>query len=236
MSHRLLFVAGFGLLATALPANAGLFSFASDNDSNSWTFAGNGASVRDAQDPTDVLTLLVDDDNGPLPTLAFSVEFEANFRLTYLGSVAMGGGRFIHNYSLDGTFSFLSAADNSPVLTGTVSNGAFVALGDQGNWYSTANIQGNDGLGGTMSYSWDAAALPAGYNVTQGLSLGADDMAFTLTMLNGGGPGVSLGQDHLPALSWSSEGSFSGSTVPGAPGAAVLALAGLAVARRRREN
>jgi MYXO-CTERM domain-containing protein len=237
MSHRLLFLAGSGLIAgAALPAHAALFSFPSDNDSFSWTFSGSGASVRDANDPTDLVNLLLDDDNGPLPTLSFQTEFEASFRLTYLASVPLGNGSFIHNYALSGTFSFLDVNNgNQPLLVGTIDAGAFTALGDQSNWFSTGTIQGGDNaFGGAVSYTWNGAAL-AGYNIAPGLLAGPDTAAFTLTLLNAGGPGVALGQDHLPTMSWNSEGSYSGSTnVPAPAAGGLLTLLGLGSLRRRR--
>ncbi|MGE3107418.1 MAG: hypothetical protein AB7G11_00800 [Phycisphaerales bacterium] len=236
MSHRLLFLAGSGLIAgAALPAQAAFFSFPSDNDSFSWTFSGSGASVRDANDPTDVVSLLLDDDNGPLPTLSFLTEFQADLRIVYLASVPLGNGSFIHNYSLSGTFSFLDVNNNNqPLLTGTIDGGAFTALGDQSNWFSTATIQGNDNpAGGTVSYTWFGPSMP-NYNIAQGQLPGPDTAAFTLTLLNAGGPGVSLGQDHLPSMTWNSEGSYSGSTnVPTPAAGGLLALLGMGLRRRR---
>ena len=231
-------MAGCGLVAgAALPAHAALFSFGSDNDSTSWTFSGSGASVRDANDSADIFDLLVDDDNGPLPTLSYRAEFDASFRLTFLASVPLGNGSFIHNYSLSGTFSFIDLATNMPLLTATVDGGAFTTLGDQSNWFSTATMQANDNaFGGSVQYTWFGASLP-GYQLEPGQLFGPDDMAFTLSLLNAGGPGVALGQDRLPAMTWNSEGSFSGSTaIPSPSAAGLVGLAGLAVARRRREN
>lgn len=235
MSHRLLFLAGSGLIAgAALPAHAALFSFPSDSDSFSFTFSGAGSTIRDADDPTDLVTLLLDDDSGPLPTLSFQAEFEANFTLTYVASVPLGNGSFIHTYSIAGTFGFLDALNgNQPLLMGTLQGGTFTTLGDQTNWFSTASIQGNDNaFGGAVSYTWLGPAQP-GY-ILPGLQAGPDTMGFTLTLLNSGGPGVALGANQFPALAWNSEGSFSGSTVPAPAAGGLLALLGLGAARRRR--
>lgn len=234
-----MFLAGSGLIAAAaLPAQAALFSFASDIDHTSWTFAGNGSSVRDAQDPFDPQFLLVDDDNGPAAPIPFSVEFEADFRIQYLASVPMGGGVFIHNYQLDGSFAFLDSMTNLPLLTCTVVAGAMTAMGDSTSWFTTSTLQVNDNpFGGSVAYTWFGGDLPA-YDLLNGTSIGPDDMSFTLTVINhDGGTGVPLGQDHLPSVNWQSEGSYSGSAhVPSPSAAGLLALAGLGLVRRRREN
>ncbi len=236
MSHRLLFLAGSGLIAgAALPSQAALFSFASDNDASS-LFSGLGASIQDADDPFDLVSLLLDDDGGPLPTLSFATEFEANFTLSFVASVPLGNGSFVHSYNLNGSYAFLDTANgNQPLLTGSVTNGLLTALGDQNNWFSTASIQANDNaFGGSVSQTWLGGPLP-GYNIAPGALPGPDTMAFTLTLLNAGGPGVALGQDRLPTMRWNSESSYSGSTnVPAPAAGGLFALAGLGLLRRRR--
>jgi hypothetical protein len=235
MSHRALAVLAVGCLVSS--SQAALFSFASDNDHTSWTFTGSGASVRDAQDLLDPQILLVDDHNGPLPAIPFAVEFQADFQIGYLASVPLGGGTFIHNYSLNGTFSFLDATGNT-LLSATVSNGALTALGGALSWYSTATIQANDNAsGGSVTYTWNGNAIP-GYDLLPGQSQGNDDMAFTLSSLNFNAMDVLLDdQTHLPRDQWSSEGSYSGTArnfIP-APGAAMIAgIGGLLALRRRR--
>src|SRR5262245_26725118 len=126
MSHRALAFLAVGCLVSS--SQAALFSFASDNDHTSWTFTGAGAMVHDANDPTDPQILLIDDHNGPLPAIPMSVEFQANFTIAYLASVPLGGGAFVHNYSLNGSFSFLDAA-GAALLTCTVQNGSLTAIG-----------------------------------------------------------------------------------------------------------
>jgi MYXO-CTERM domain-containing protein len=218
-------------------ANAAYFSFASDNDHRSWTFAGNGANVRDANDATDPQLLLIDDNNGVLPSLPFDVEFDANFTIGFSGSVPLGNGAFVHNYVLNGTFTFTAAG--LPLLSATVSNGALTAIGTQTQWFSTATLQGSDypgNPGGAVTYTWSGPAAP-GYGLFPGQSIGPDDMAFTLSVINSSLPrGVSLGDNMLPSGAWTAEGSYSGSSnfVP-APGAlALLGVGGLMVSRRRR--
>lgn len=237
MSRAALALIAVGCLASS--SQAAFFSFASDNDHTSWTFTGMGASVRDAQDPADPQILLIDDHNGPLPALPIAVEFEANFTISYLASVPLGGGAFIHNYALNGSFEYLDAS-GAVLLHCDVMNGALTALGGEFNWYSTSTIQANDNPnGGSVVYTWNGPALPE-YDLIPGQSLGRDDMAFTLTSLNFEGGDVTLDrQTFLPNVQWVSEGSYSGSArnfVP-APGAAVIAgLGGLLAFRRRRSN
>ena len=226
-------ILGCAVLALAAgSAQAAYFSFASDNNHTDWTFGGFGASVNDAQDPSDPMQLLIDDDNGLLPQLAFNVEFEADFDIAFVGSVPLGGN-LVHTYSVNGTFSFLQAGN--PLLTGTITNGALSAIGTQGAWFSTAAIQGNDNPNGSVSYQWFGADNPA-YGLFASTSIGPDDGAFTLTVLNDGTPGVGLDPANLPSNEWFSEGSFSGSAqfIPTPGSLAVLGLAALAGLRRRR--
>ncbi|MBC7771893.1 MAG: hypothetical protein H7210_05320 [Pyrinomonadaceae bacterium] len=239
MSYRLLFLAGAGLIAgAALPAHAAFFSFASDADHASWTFAGNGNGIRDGQDALDPQILVIDDNNGPLAPLLLTVEFQAEFTIQYVTSIAFAGG-FIHTYQLDGTFTFLDATTNLPLLSCAVSNGAMTALGGRDSWYTTSTLQVSDNpSGGSVAYTWFGPNTPA-YDLLNGVSIGPDDMSFTLTVINNaGGTGVPLGQDHLPSVPWQSEGSYSGSAhyIPSPSAAGLLALAGLSLGRRRREN
>jgi hypothetical protein len=233
MAHRSFVFAGCTLLA-ASGAHAAFFSFASDNDHTSWTFRGIGNNVRDAQDGVDPQVLLIDDNNGVLPPLAMNLDFNADFIIGYLASVPLGGGTFVHNYSLNGNFSFVDAGGNA-VLTCLVRDGSLTAIGGAASWFSTATLQGNDNPFGAVTYTWNGPANPA-YGLFPGQSIGPDDAAFTLTVLNSPGVGVPLDQGHLPSQQWFSEGSYSGSAffVPAPGAAALLGLGGLVVARRRR--
>jgi hypothetical protein len=223
--------------AVAGSANAAFFSFASDNDHRSWTFAGNGNSVHNASDPSDPQVLLIDDENGALPPLTMNVDFSSNFTIGYVGSMALGNGAFLHDYTLNGTFAFSVAG--LPILQATVTNGGFTAIGTNTSWFSTATAQGSDyagNPGGTVTYTWLGVPAPA-YDLLPGNSIGPDDMAFTLTVINSAiGRGVALGENHLPSGAWNSEGSYSGSGrwVPAPGSLALLGLGGLFAGRRRR--
>ncbi|MCA9288173.1 MAG: hypothetical protein KDA05_06295 [Phycisphaerales bacterium] len=228
----------FVLAATTMAAFAGLaqaatFSFASDTNHTDFTFAGFGSNVSDANDPTDPVTLLVDDTNGPLPALEFDVEFDADFEIGYVSSVMVAPGIFTHNYSLNGSFAFSNLSGT--ILTVNITDGALIALGGQASWGSTDTILGSDNPG-SVEYIWSGGDLPA-YGVFNGTSVGIDDASFTLTFLQSAmASGVGLGTDMLPNDEWQSEGSYSGTAffVP-APGAtALLGLSALVAARRRR--
>lgn len=225
-------VGAMSVVVLAGTANAALFSFASDTNQTDFTFAGFGASVGDAQDPSDPVVLLVDDDNGPLPALSYNVEFDADFTIQYRGSTQIAPGVFTHAYRLDGSYQFSTGA--GVLLRVTIAEGAMVALGQQATWGSTDTILGSDDPG-SVTYEWFGGDLPA-YGVFNGTSIGDDDASFTLTFLQtAAGLGVGLDANFLPNNEWTSEGSYSGTAffIP-APGAlALLGAAGL-VSRRRR--
>lgn len=221
----------------AAGASAGIFSFASDTDHTSFTFGGFGASVHDAQDPGDVVNLLIDDDNGSNVPLSYDVEFAADFNIAFAGSVPIGGGLFVHTYSLSGEFGFY-AANGDPVLTASIDGGALTALGDASHWLNTSTILGADAYQSHVEYVWHLADNPS-YGLFNGASVGpADDAAFTLTWLQSAqGAGVRLDAEMLPNGEWNSEGSYSGSaTFVPTPGSLVLlGGAGLILGRRRRQ-
>lgn len=224
-------------------AQGAFISFASDNDHTSYTFQGNSANITDqAPDPQ---VLLVDDNNGLLPALAFNVNFTSSFQIGYLGSTAMPiPGKYLHSYSLSGSFAFHDNSTNTNILTGFLQGGVLTVIGNAANlvtpttWDDTATMQFSDAYG-TVNYTWNGPDLP-GYGLRTGFtSTTGDDGAFTLTGLSraNGASGVSLNsQTGLPNADWFSEGSFSGrTTIVPAPGAlALCGLAAMVVGRRTR--
>lgn len=238
---KIAMLSAVGLLLAAGSANATTFSFASDVDHTSFTFAGFGQVLRDAQDRTDPVSLLIDDDNGPLPALSFDLEFQFDALLTHVASIPVGGGQFLHTYSLGGSqgpaasFGFYDAL-GAPVLTAQFVGGIFSADGTAATWGSTAGVQAGD-ITGQVVYTWHGADMPA-YGLFTGQSVGLDDAAFTLSFLqSASGPGVSLGSTApYPVEQWASEGSFSG-TAHFVPAPGLVSLAGMSLGfmgRRRR--
>ncbi len=228
------FLACASALCMASAADAALFSFASDVDSGSFTFAGSGGGVIDAQDSTDTQLLFIDDTNGALPTVPLVVEFEAQFQMAYVTSVPVTGDTFVHTYALAGLFGFFDVT-GAPILTAELVGGSLTALGSATSWGTSETIQVNDVGSSEIVYTWWGPDIPE-YGIYNGQSIGPDDAAFTLTLtLSAGGIGVPLGSDGLPSTAWVSEGSFSGSAffIP-TPGAAALAFLGFASAARRR--
>lgn len=232
------------LTLSAGSAQGAFFSFASDGDNASWTFRGLGQTVQSAGDPTDPLTLLIDDHNGPLPPLEFNVDFDALFTITHIASTPIGGANFLHTYSLAGDFALRQIPTNQPVIIGSLQGAVLTAVGGENSWHTTASITGGDEFG-PVQYTWTAAPRPE-YGLFPGNSVGPDDAAFALAVLNRSGilpydfdpasRGVELGADRYPLTTWWSEGSYDGSArfVP-APGAiALCAVGGVALARRRR--
>ncbi len=239
MKIRAISCAVLALAATGA-ANAAFFSFASGSAGNAWTFNGNSLAFTDGTGNNPV-SLLIDDNNGPLATLSVSTVFDANVILAYAGSTALGGGNFAHNYTAQGSFSFLDIASGTPLLNVAFTGALFTAQGGQSSWYSTGSLQGNPANGATVNMTWTGANLP-GYGLAPG-ALEQQGFAFDLSALNTSGalpyagqnPGTALTPNFAPVGPWFSEGSFSASGVIPAPGAGILlGLGALAAARRRR--
>ena len=214
------------------------FSFASDTASEQPTFRGSAGDghMHLGRVRTD---LLVDDANGPLPTLEYDTLFYHDFELTTIGATLLPSGQFLHMYSINGSFRFRG----STVMNVTVLDGVFTSLGDEDSWGTTATIQGSSLAGSTVTYQWMTDDQPA-YNLFNGDSTSdMTDFAFTLTNLQSFPdvgvvtPGVILNpQTGLPGLAWQSEGSFSGSAffVPTSGAVSVLGIAGAGLYRRKR--
>jgi hypothetical protein len=228
-------IACAAVIAAAGSAHGAFFSFASGSASNAWTFQGNGLGMTDGTGPNNPITLKIDDNNGPLPTLEFSTEFDANIALSYLGTIA----GTIHNYSASGTFSFRDLATNITILTVAFNNAVFTAQGGTSSWGTAAGLHHGSGVGITMT--WGGATLP-GYGLAPGTLIDAD-FSFALSAMNTSGaipyagqnPGVGLTPNFAPTGEWFAEASFAAQGVIPAPGAgALLAIGGLAMFRRRR--
>ena len=126
------------------------------------------------------------------------------------------------------------------------------AFGTENAWGSSGAILGSDSFS-TITYTatdllvtrLGGAAMAAMYGIVvpaggQASSVGPDDFGFTMTVINSGTPGNLVGLDptrKTPTTSWKSESSYSGSALNGIPApsaAGLLGLAGVIVARRRR--
>jgi hypothetical protein len=142
------------VLAAAGTAQAGFFSFASDVADTSWTFTGGGGGVSDAISVGSPLTLHIDDNNGVLPALEVSVDFDAAIGISYAGSVDLGGGNFSHNYHASGSFSFTEVTTGVTILTVEFGNQLMTALGGALSWYTTATIQGSENPCRGSSPTW----------------------------------------------------------------------------------
>ncbi|RNC80916.1 MAG: hypothetical protein ED559_03710 [Phycisphaera sp.] len=231
-------LAALTMTATTASAQNVTFSFASDNASERPTFAGTAddGQMSFFRVGTD---LLVDDANGPLPTLEYDTLFYNDFTLTTVGSTLLPSGQYLHTYSIDGSFSFQGVT----VMTVTIEDGVFTALGGEFSWGSTATIQASSLAGSTVTYEWMTDDQPA-YNLFDGaITSDMTDAAFTLTRLlsfpDGGQetPGVALNPGTgLPTDNWQSEGSYSGSAffIPAPSSALLVTAAGIGLVRRRR--
>jgi len=261
MSYRSFRAAGVGVLALAAAAGsarATLFSFASDVNSNAYTFAGTAGvagtfNITDFSRPN-TFNLLVDDNNGPMPTVSVPVEFRAALVASGGTSTNIGGSLFQHSYRVSGNFGFYDMMGN-PLLTVNIGAGAPGVLsvpGTSSQWSSSGAVLGADSFADVTYTATQAFVTALGgsanaalYGITLGASssassVGPDDFSFSLTVINSGAPGVAVNIDAItraPTTSWRSESSFSGSATGGipAPGStALLAVAAGLILRRRR--
>lgn len=237
-------------------AQAALFSFASDDASNAFTFSGTAAAgnsfTMSQQGARIPVTLKIDDGNGVLPTVALEVFFEASITLGWIGSVGAGNAQ-THAYSATGNFRFVDANGNallSIALAGQSPAGMTIG-GSMSNWASAGGLFGSDNDGGgsvayTVSDGLFTLAQGEGANLNSygifggpnATSTGADDFGFSLTFVSAqtGGSVPINSTSRLPTGAWRAEGSYSGSAtwVP-APGTlALIGAAGVMTARRRR--
>jgi MYXO-CTERM domain-containing protein len=235
------FIAAAVIAAAAGSTQAALLSFSSSTAGGSWTFQGTGNSVTDATGPNAPITLDIDDNNGVLPTLSVSTQFDASYTITFAGTTNLGGGALAYNYTASGSFTFQDMVSGTTLLTVNFQNCLFTARGNSTSWFTTGSLQGDEGNGASVNMIWSGASLP-GYGLTPGALPTPRGFAFDMSALNTSGaipysgqnPGVGL-TNNLPNAHWFSEGSFSASTGVPAPGSlALLGVAGLTAARRRR--
>jgi len=215
-------------------ADAALFSFASDRNADGPTFSGLGFNAITDGRPQDTdgvvnTTFLVDrDEDGPNPAQSIPATFEYNAVVTNYQVVPFGG-QFVHQFTLDGSFSVLDAGTGAPLLVVNFDN-AFLS-----SWSNSqvvlgrsAQMQNNGDADRGLTFS--TAGSLADIEVSQLCSFG-----FSLSnvrLQNGNRVPVVAGILGTP---WQAEASFSGSAIP-APGACALAaVSALIIGRRRRD-
>ena len=222
-------------------AHATLLGFAASTTDQAWVFTGTGLNMTSALGNNPVL-LSIDDDNGPLPTLFVSTTLTANIHLTPVGSTPLPGA-FAHNYTASGSFAFKDIASGTTLLTVEFSHALFTSLGQEFKWGTTGALQANTVGGSLIDMNWTGASLPQ-YGLIPGHFEG-EDFNFGLSSINTSGaipynfqnPGVPITQaTMIPTATWFAESSFSAFAISApAPGSvALLGLAALAAARRKR--
>lgn len=222
-----------GLALAATSANAAYFSFASDNLSSESTFKGGGSSMGSGL-LNGKVDLLIDDNNGVLPTITFNgTTFSAGFSdITLRGSSTFAGVTTLV-YSLSGEFSFTNGGQN--LLSVSFVDAVMSVQSKNNKWMTTGSVLGSDQFT-TVTATTDLNM--AAYDLAAG-TLKDVDFAFGLTALKtvGGSAGVAIDEiSKLPTARWEAEASYNGtaSMIP-APGSLALAgLGGLMCARRRR--
>jgi MYXO-CTERM domain-containing protein len=174
-----------------------------------------------------------------------SVNFSANYTLTFVGSIPLPSGAVAYAYAASGQFTFTDIVSGTTLLTTNFSNALFTARGTATAWSTNASLQVDDSSGATVSMVWGGANLPL-----YGLAAGSLDgsprgFSFDLTSINTSGslpyngtsPGVALNPNsHLPSTTWFADASYTADarTIPTPGSLALLGLGGLALRRRRR--
>lgn len=260
MKSRRLLVLGAAAMAVAGlagSAQATLFSFASDMNSNAYTFGGTAGSgpagafsITDFSRPN-TFALHIDDNNGPLATLMIPVEFRANITAQTLSSTNLVGSLWQHSYKVSGSFGFYNAAGTAllTVAIGSTNPGVLTVPGTATAWSSTGAVLGANSFSDityTVSSAFIAAMGGASNAALYGITLGnlgsPADFAFDLSALNGSATSMAVGIDPVtkaPTGAWRSESSYSGRAgglVPSPGAAALLGAGGLLVGVRRRRN
>lgn len=264
MSHGRTFVGALvAALGLSASAHATFFSFASDANDQLPTFVGTPGSgssfvISDAG-AANRFQLLIDDNNGPLPSFGRTVRLEFNISVTHATSVPIFGSTFQHIYTIANgpgsafAFRFVDPTDNAVLLSATFegsTTGVFSVPGTANSWSTTGAVLGSDAF---AMVRYDASAElvarmtaagfnPEAYGVRNGASIGPDDFGFDLTVITQRSSplGVALDpQTRVPTTGWQSEGSYSGSAVNGfipSPSAgSLLVLSGLIALGRRRK-
>lgn len=230
-------------LAAAGTAQGAFFSFASDTADQNWSFTGSGNKVYDGGGVNDAVpvTLLIDDDNGPLSEVSFAgAAFIADFTLSNGSRTQRTASAYNYSYDVAGFFEFRDA--RGTLLLRCEFNGAQMIIeGSVTSWGPKGTIFGSDFTEAIVTYSSELN-LPA-YGVVPGTFVGASDFGFDITALNRTGTipfnpadrgvEVSAANGFLPT-EWFSEGSYSGSAVPSSGSVALLGLAATAAFRRKR--
>ena len=111
-------------------AQAALFSFASDRNTDGPTFsalASNTVSDGRTLDANGIISVdfLADrDDNGPIAAQSILARFEFSANITSYQPVPFAG-QFIHNFTLSGGYNIIDDATNAVIFSATFSNALF---------------------------------------------------------------------------------------------------------------
>jgi hypothetical protein len=234
-------------LSSAAPADV-IFSFASDSNNDGPTFAGErhdmlGNELFDAAGHDaggSVMVGLFVDANGDDPGGGSVFDAIFDFEAVTTGySVSSFAGGFVHQWSMEGFFSFTETGTGLEVLRISFANALFTSFSnDQFALGQTATIQTSISVDSSLSF--DAGEPLAGLGITDAALSERQGFAFTLTNLRSPefpGQVLHLFENGDFTHHWVSEGSFSASAVPG-PGSWAIGAIGLFAggcgSRRRR--
>lgn len=242
------------LLAVTGSAHATTFSFASDDDSNFLTFLGTSGSsgsftMRNGRSPMPTpVTLVIDDDNGPLPSVMLPVGLIVNFTLTHSASIP-AGGQEAHIYDVTGSYQYVNPGTGAVLLDVQVGGGGarLAVTGTSSSWGGAASLFSTGSpIANPTNVQFNTADL-VGYAQSLGVTLPLEafpftwfdeDFSFTLSSLSADGGVVPIDvQTKLPAMSWGSESSHSAHAIAvPTPAAAGIGIFGLALGMRRRSR
>lgn len=223
------------LTLTAATASATTFSFSSDRNTDGPTLASlQAGSVIDGR-PFDLGgQVIVDffydaDEGGPGGPAVIPASFEFDAVITNYTAVPVGGN-FLHSWTLEGQYKFTELTTGQTFFTATFASALMSNFSDSATLLSKS---------GSMQSSKpaDSALVFATGGALTGLDVTAlQDFAFSMSALRSAANGgrVAIGADGRFLSPWKSESSWSARAVPAPGAAALLALGGVFVGRRKR--